>query len=144
MCIEKYYLYSQANKVEETLVNNSITLISDYLAIPEGKLCSSKGKIKALNWLEKSKSSECGEGKMSSGISSREIYDTKFILMDVNLDDNSISLMSCIDECDLRENIQVENDDLFQKICTAFDVGEVTIDYDASIRTVKGFTVAEE
>ena len=139
--IEKYYLYnknSNSNNNDDDskrkLVEVIEKLLSDFLALPEGKLCSSKGKQKVMNWqcsmMETTSSSSSSNSNRGNSNSSNNIE--RWIICDVN--GNLISLMKSQSESDeLIEDVCVTNIDILTKINSIYDGDSdqfAQIDYD--------------
>ena len=114
------------------LVEGIEKLLGDFLSLPEGKLCSSKGKQKVMNWqcsmMETTTSSSSSNSNRSNNSNNIE----RWIICDVN--GNLISLMKSQSESDeLIEDVCVTNTDILTKINSIYDGDSdqfAQIDYD--------------
>ena len=116
--VEKYAKY--CSTVDQHAVKDAVEeLIGLILALPEGKLISSKSKKKALSWYD----SLCTEANVAQFATKID----KFGVIDVNIDDKTLVLLSETDTDHCLEHVKCESTSLFDEICTKFNDEENVI-----------------
>ncbi len=108
--VEKYVKYCLSVNAVKDAVEELIGLI---LALPEGKLISSKSKKKALSWYD----SICTDSNVAQVATKID----KFSVIDVNVDDKTLVLLSETDTDQCLEHVKCESPSLFDQICTKFN-----------------------
>jgi len=101
--IESYYNYYSQNR-DSLLLDAVMLLVDDCLKLPEGKLINSKGKKRALKWIDvlhsyQSSSSTAGDciglvnGSTSSGSIASSTTSQSYIVISLQQHNKSISVM---------------------------------------------------
>lgn len=131
--IEKYYTYLKNIKENEhersKLVEAVEKLLSDFLSLPEGRLCSSKNKQKVMSWQSQMTSSTSTSSSLTNNTNNIE----RWIICDAC--DNKITLMKHqSDSEEIIEDVIVTNTVFLAKINSIYGDGDsekfAQIDYD--------------
>lgn len=145
--IEKYYLYyknsnnnnndndSDIVRLEDTIEK----LLSDYLALPEGKLVTGKFKQKVMNW----QSSMQQQNNVSSNADNNSNNNNnieRWIICDIN--DNKITLMkpdSNIND-EIIDDVTIDDSNILKIINNIYNQEEssnyIQVDYDKKLNTI--------
>lgn len=128
--VENYFHFSMKHKAIEDLLDQTQSLISDLLQMPEGKLISAKDKKKALNWHS---SISLNPTKDTQIINSRK---TRWYLEGIT--DSKFATLLNVDNEELwKENFQVDDIALFNELKRYYENGiPLIIELDESTQTI--------
>ena len=142
--IEKYYLYYKNSnndndndiiRLEDTLEK----LLSDYLALPEGKLVTGKFKLKVMNW-QSSMQQQNNISNNSDNISNNNNNIERWIICDIN--DNKITLMkpdSNIND-EIIDDVIINDSNILKIINNIYNQEEssnyIQVDYDKKLNII--------
>mmetsp|Transcript_3702 Transcript_3702/g.3839 ORF Transcript_3702/g.3839 Transcript_3702/m.3839 type:complete len:164 (+) Transcript_3702:104-595(+) len=146
MIAEKYYIYlSSSSTLPESVIDLISNLLSDMMAIPEGKLISSKAKSRLLKWSQSLQSditsTSSNNNNSNTNNNSRR---TEWIVADIHEETGKqLTLMSAdVDSSDILEYINVPDTALLERIQVRFETEEegvtvlVEIDNNGSHRVI--------
>lgn len=131
--IESYYTYycSSIQNREATLLDAVSLLVDDCLKLPEGKLINSKGKKKALKWIDTLNSLQSTDGNASStdrklAADTSSTTSESFIVISLQQHNKSISVMDEETGERVIENIPVTTSSQWKALKQHFAKTELT------------------
>lgn len=128
--VENYFHFSMKHKSIEDLLDQTHSLISDLLQMPEGKLISAKDKKKALNWLSSFSSNPTIDTQIINNMK------TQWYLEGIN-DSKSVTLLNVDNEELWKENFPVNDNALFKELKRNYENGiPLIIEIDESTQTI--------
>ena len=138
--------YNRTAGYHAVLLGPIIQLFANFLALPEGKLCSSKDKSKVLNWYNLLNAKEDGlDSEAARGVSvARSVGGVKAVtrwsVQSLDVDKKSLTLLSEADTELWEEDLEVPSKPLFEEIRVLFESessGEdVVVLFDETSRSV--------
>ena len=129
--------YNRAYGYFSDIRSSVISLFSDYLQLPEGKLVNSKNKQRVLNWLqhmEPEKDENGNELHKNRGSISRWSVES------INVEEQTVSLLSIVDLELWNENFKLTDPAQFLEIRQLFEneggQNRIMVDIDSNINNI--------